>query len=202
MSYHESGGTWCQPYTSDCYMPLIIDVNGNGFDLTSNANGINFNAFGDGLILRTAWTKANSDDAWLALDRNGNGTIDDGTELFSAAAPQPLPVPDIKNGFNALVQYDKPENGGNSDGKINHLDSIFLSLRLWQDLNHNGISEAGELRTLPQVGLASIDLDYRESRRVDQHGNVFRYRAKVLDIHGAQIGRWVYDVFPQASRAN
>ena len=88
-----------------------------------------------------------------------------------------------------------PSNGGNGDGKMDSNDSIFSSLRLWLDANHNGFSEPSELHGLPSKGLARIDLDYRMSGRVDDHGNRFRYRAKVYDAHGADLGRWAWDVF-------
>jgi hypothetical protein len=193
---YAQGGTYCDPYSQNCWTPILIDVNGDGFQLTGSSDGVAFDGFGHGVKIQTAWTRANSDDAWLVLDRNGNGLIDNGTELFSSAAPQPmLPPPDLRNGFNALAEYDKPENGGNRDNAIDSQDAIFSALRLWQDTNHNAISEPSELHTLPELGVESISLDYRQSRRRDEYGNVFRYRAKVYGTNRSDLGRWAWDIF-------
>jgi len=194
-------GSGCPPLISS-ESPIIIDTLGEGFHLTSAAGGVMFDMSGSGHPLQIAWTAAGSQNAFLALP-GGDGLIHNGTQLFGNFTNQP--ASNHPNGFLALAEFDKPENGGNGDGVIDERDGVFSRLRLWIDENHDGVSQPDELRALLELGVYSLSLNYFESRREDQFGNQFRYKARVNPDQGRRDprdatpsgdpGRWTYDVF-------
>ncbi len=170
--------------------PIILSVINGNFNLTSQENGVFFDLNSDGEPELTAWTDEFSDEAFLVLDGNENGIIDDGTELFGNYTPQP-PSPE-PNGFLALAEWDDPANGGNGDGRIDAADGVFDFLQLWIDTSHDGFSDADELFPIDFFGLRSIDLDYRRSSRTDPFGNEFRFRSRIRWEHRTS---WCWDVF-------
>lgn len=183
-----------------CNSPILLPGD-EGFSLTSAEDGVLFDLACTGIPQQIAWTEAGNNEGWLVLDRNENGKIDDGSELFGSFALQPTPPPGVlKNGFRALKLFDKPMYGGNNDGFIDSADAVFEDLRDWQDLNHDGVSEASELKTLHDVGVSRIALDYTVKDRVDEHGNAFYYRAKAYDLAGRHHGIFVWDVFLTAGQ--
>jgi hypothetical protein len=208
LNYEDCQGSYCcsqcQSYcsqvgecnTSTCtcvFSPIIVDLSGQGFQLTDARHGVMFDLGATGRPGLFAWTAPNVDNAFLVLDRNHDefATID-GRELFGSVTPQPVPVPPQKvNGFAALAVYD-----ANGDGAITDADPVFQDLRLWRDLNHNGRVDPGELMSLADAGITSISLNYRESRHQDQYGNTFRYRSTITydERHGGG-SRTAYDVF-------
>jgi hypothetical protein len=174
---------------------VIIDVDGDGYSMTSGSGGVVFDIAANGKPMRISWTAAGVDDAWLAFDRNSNGRIDSGKELFGEATPQPDGQGE-RQGFKALAVFDQTAQGGNSNGWIDPPDSVYRKLYVWQDRNHNGVSEPAELLRLDPLGITAISLDYKESKWVDIYGNQFRYRAKVMrEGRGKGRNKWAYDVF-------
>ena len=150
--------------------PLVLDLSGNGLSPTSNQTGVRFDLFNHGKV-QTSWIQG--DDALLAIDRNQNGTIDNGSELFGEGLN--LDNQRSENGFSALSLVDDRRHGGNADGIVNSADKFFSELRVWNDFNTDGISQPNELRNLGLVGIKSLQLEST-------------YTQGLLDIHGNDLG--------------
>ncbi len=147
--------------------PLMLDLNGNGLETTGVANGVNFDLNADGVQDRAS--VATGGDALLALDRNGNGQIDDGRELFGDQNGD-------ANGFEALRRYD-----GNGDGVINNSDAIYSRLRLlsWND------DGGQQLQDLASAGVESIGLDYMNTASEMQNGDSVAQRGSYTRNDGS-----------------
>lgn len=188
------GGEWdgwdCS--IPDC--PLIVDTNRNGYELTDVSRGVLFDLDADGSPERVAWTAEDSDDGFIVMDRNGNGRIDNGSELFGNHTPAYGNSRETTaNGFDALRFLESPAYGvSQRDNVIDVADAAFVRLMLWRDRNHNGISEPDELDPLSETGLRAIHTEYRTSGRRDHFGNRFRQRAKGVWDNGEFF---IYDVW-------
>jgi hypothetical protein len=186
-------GQWaCNPTS-----PIVIDTRDEGFHLTDAAHGVRFSFLPEGPSVQTSWTDPAFHNGFLVLDRNGDGVITDGTELFGNLTPQPPSA--TPNGFLALAVFDELANGGNGNGFIDRGDAVYGKLRVWVDANHNGITEPGELHTLRELGIVRIGLTYRLAKYVDQFGNRFRYVARIWDMDGKPHDV-CYDVFLKTSQ--
>jgi hypothetical protein len=145
--------------------PLILDLDGDGFETVGidTTAPILFDHDGDGVKTATGWVAG--DDAFLVLDRDGNGTIDDGHELFGDATPL-VAGGTAADGFAALAQEDS-----NNDGQVDALDAHFADLRLWRDLNQDGISQSDELHTLASQGIVSLSAARTTNSTLLANGN-------------------------------
>jgi hypothetical protein len=198
--------TCYQPCFTYCYggqcpalnggSPIIVDLDGDGFRLSGSDDPVYFDLYNDGIPVWTAWTAAGSGTAFLALDLNGNGEIDDGGELFGNRT-RLMDGTLADNGYDALAQYDEPINGGNGNGMIDPGDAVFSRLLIWTDWNHNGKTDPGELQTLAEAGVVAIDLAHRFDRKEDRYGNEFRFRGHAWTANRQGDTREVttYDVF-------
>jgi len=181
----EANGGAIDPETGKCFYnncPILIRMDRGGFNLTGARDGVPFDLNANGVAERVAWTRPDQEDAFLAYDRNGNGRIDDGSELFGNHTPVNAAGATASNGFEALKFYL-----GDGLHLANQLDAsaaIWPALLLWTDRNHNGISEPDELVRLADTGIVSIGLDYKQSNRTDRFGNLFRQRAEIVWRNG------------------
>ena len=145
--------------------PMVLDLDGDGIETIapSSSNPILFDHDGDGIKNGTGWIK--SDDGFLVLDRNGNGLIDNGTELFGDSTPLNAGGKAV-DGFAALVDQDT-----NQDGKVNAQDANWNNLKIWRDLNQDGISQSAELSTLAALGINGLNTGKTANSQVLPNGN-------------------------------
>lgn len=184
----------CNP--TDC-SPLLINL-GHGQPALTGAE-VWFDMAGAGIKQLIGWTDPSAPDAFLVLDKNGNGMIDSGRELFGTFTRLSWndAGPRAQNGFQALAWFDRPENGGNGDGSIDRNDLVFDRLLLWTDANHDGVSQPEELTPVSQAGITKIRLDANYVGLRDRFGNRMKFMSIVetMTSTGTVVERHIYDVF-------
>jgi hypothetical protein len=179
----ETTDPWCDAYCwTSCVngqcpsgapsCPILIDLENDGIRLTGLRDPVWFDIDADGDRDLMSWTDRG--EGLLSLDRNGNGAIDDGGELFGDATVLTNGAR-AANGYLALAELDTWLFGGNGDGQIDAGDAAFGALVLWTDRDHSGTSKPEELQTLGQAGIRRIGLEYKTSHRRDRYGNDLRF---------------------------
>ena len=162
----------------DIRSPIIIDMNGDGVKTTAQGKHTYFDHDGNGFAENTGWVDSN--DALLVLDRNQNGLIDDGKELFGSNTLLSSGKK-AQNGFEALAEFDE-----NRDGVIDAADSVWSRLQLWQDKNQNGLVDEGELLSLSNTQITEIGLKYLKGDKKDENGHEHRETSQVTWADGHQ----------------
>jgi hypothetical protein len=147
--------------------PLILDLNGDGVTSTFiSSTSTYFDLDNDGVRQRTGWVQTT--DALLTLDKNQDGIINNASELFGNHTTLKNGTK-AANGFEALKEYDE-----NKDGVIDAKDNIYNTLSLWQDTNSDGVTDTGELHTLSELGVKSINLGYTKTTDYEEQNRLFQ----------------------------
>lgn len=164
--------------------PILINMTSGPWSLSGAGDPVRFDLDADGTAEALSWTAADSSIAFLAHDRNGNGTIDDGTELFGNAT--------AVHGFEALQRLDTT-----GDAILDSRDIAWTSLLLWNDRNRDAISQPAELTSVAASTLLALDLRHHRTAREDEHGNTFRLEAVATFARGTRPYYDVYFVRPR-----
>lgn len=160
----------------DTSSPIILDLDRDGIETLSTDAGIFFDHDKNLFAENTGWVSA--DDGLLVLDRNGNGLIDNGSELFGNNTELENGQR-AANGYQALKELDQ-----NNDGQLDSSDAIWEKLQVWQDANSNGRVDEGELLSLEQAGVAAIATGYKNSNVIDSQGNAHRQTGSITYTDG------------------
>jgi hypothetical protein len=160
--------------------PIVLDLDGDGLETVGLAANIHFDHDGDGVLTRTGWV--GGDDALLVLDRNADGLIGSGAELFGDFTPLPngALAPD---GYAALAVLD-----ANRDGVLDARDPAFADLKLWRDVSQDGVSQPGEFMTLAEAGIVSLDLAHTAHNQRLANGNTLTAQGSFTRADGSRGG--------------
>lgn len=151
--------------------PLLIDLEGDGITTLSLEHGVEFDYDGNSNPIATGW--AGTRCGFLVLDRNNDGVINNGTELFGDRTPLPNGTV-ASDGAIALAALDS-----DLDGLIDKNDPIWVDLKIWEDINSNGASESSELHSLIDMGVRHISLSFVENPTTDVNGNIHALHSSV-----------------------
>lgn len=170
--------------------PIVIHLERDLPRFSSAERGVMFDIYATGTELQTAWPLESAETGWLVLDRNGNGAIDDGGELFGNHTKLTTGA-QASDGYEALAELD-----ANGDGWVDASDPGFGRLRLWRDTRRDGRTAPGELSPLAAVGVARLSTDAHVSKKVDKWGNGYHLWARVMSLPGFKIERRSWDIDP------
>lgn len=155
---------------------FVLDLDGDGLAFSSSREGVVFELLPGSGRARIAWTARGTDDSLLTLDRNGNGRIDDGGEILGSSWGRREGID--ATGFESLVLVQgltlaqlRTQPLPKGIATIDAQDPAYSKLRLWTDADHDGASDAGELRSLPEAKVWTILLSFQRQNIVDRHGN-------------------------------
>jgi hypothetical protein len=186
LAWMISSETNFEPAPIDPGSPILLDLGDASYRLTSVSDGVQFDLRNEGYPIATAWTRPNTEVAFLVFDRNGNGRVDSGAELFGNFTP--LASGDVAaNGYIALREFDDDQNG-----VVNAADAGWRLLQLWTDRDHDGVSARDEVKAISDSDVTALSTEYLPVGRKDRWGNEFRY---LSHFWLRESRRAYYDVF-------
>jgi hypothetical protein len=157
--------------------PLVLDLDGDGVETLGLDSGVMFDFDGDGVQTATGWIKG--DDGFLVMDIDGTGSIDTGRELFGVDTVK-RDGTKARNGFDALADLDS-----NADGVFDAQDEMYSRVKVWQDVNHDGVAQVDELKTLAEHHIAAILLKSKEANE-DSNGNLISATGSFIRDDGTE----------------
>lgn len=176
-----------EQYAIDCtyYSPIAIDLNGDGIQTTNlTQSDVNFDLDGDGFAQNTGWLS--SDDGFIAVDLNGDGKINNGTELFGSNQ--------VGDGFAKLALFDSDANG-----VVNANDNNFVDLLVWRDANGNGVTDDGELGSLSDYGVTSLSIQYTSWNQYNQGNLIIEHSEAMIEGNQVQLSDVYFRQFDVAA---